>query len=133
MPQVTRYDAKNVSATFNNVFITGFADGTAIEGEKNEDNASHSVGIQGDVVISETNDPTGVVTITLQQTSPSVAYLTKCANAGIVAPLWVISNNEPKEKMGGNFARVLKPANKSFSNEAETREFQIAVYDYTVE
>lgn len=130
---VTKYDSKNVSVTFNKVFITGLADGTAVEGEKNEDNAAHAVGIQGDVVISETNDPTGVVTITVQQTSPSVAYLTKCANAGTLAPLWVISNNLPKEKTGGNYARVLKPANKSFSNESETREFEIAVYDYNVE
>ncbi|WP_100523413.1 phage structural protein [Mycobacteroides abscessus] len=130
---VTKYDSKNVSITFDNVFITGLADGTAVEGEKNEDNASHAVGIHGDVVISETNDPTGVVTITVQQTSPSVAYLTRCANAGTLAPLWCISNNVPKEKFGGNYARVLKPANKSFSNESETREFEIAVYDYTVE
>lgn len=130
---VTSYDSMNVSVTFNKTFITGLADGTAVEGEKNEDNASHSVGIHGDVVITETNDPTGVVTITLQQTSPSVAYLDRCARAGTVADLWVISNNEPKEKMGGNYARVLKPANKSYSNEAETREFEIAVYDYTVE
>lgn len=130
---VTSYDAKNVSVTFDKTFITGLADGTAVEGEQNEDNASHSVGIHGDVVISETNDPTGVVTVTLQMTSPSVAYLTRCANAGTLAELWVISNNVPKEKMGGNYARVLKPANKSFSNESETREFEIAVYDYKVE
>ncbi len=130
---VTSYDAKNVSVTFDNTFITGLADGTAVEGEKNEDNASHAVGIHGDVVVSETNDPTGTITLTVQQTSPSNAFLTRAANAGVLAPFWAISNNLPKEKMGGQYARVLKPANKSFSNESENREFEIAVYDYTVE
>jgi Protein of unknown function (DUF3277) len=133
MGQVTQYDSKNVSAQADSIYITGFADGTFIEAEKNEDNHTPSVGAQGDVVVAKTNDPTGVITFTLQQTSPSVAYLDRLANTGAMVPFWVISNNLPKEKVGGQFCSVAKPANKSFSNEAESREFEVQVYDYTVE
>lgn len=128
---IGRYDAKDVALTVDGVFITGFADGTFIEAEKDEDNMDTAVGAQGDVVDSTVNNPLGTITVTLQQTSPSVSYLTQLANSGEHVPVYIISNNEPKEKIGGSEARIRKPASVSFSDTAESREFEITVYDYT--
>ncbi|MFB6475774.1 phage protein [Paenibacillus glucanolyticus] len=130
---IASYDAKDVTATIDGTFITGFAEGTFVEGEKSEDTIEVSVGAQGDVGISEINNPTGTITFTLQQTSPSVSYLTRLANSKKIVPVWVISNNEIKEKMGGTKARVLKPSGKTFSNNIEQRSFQVQVFDYTEE
>lgn len=128
---IGRYDAKDVTLTVDGVYITGFADGTFIEAEKDEDNMDTSVGAQGDVVDSTINNPLGTITVTIQQTSPSVKYLTDLANSGDLVPVYVISNNTPKEIIGGSQARVVKPGSVSFSDTAESREFEIRVYDYT--
>ncbi|BFH10697.1 DUF3277 family protein [Paenibacillus melissococcoides] len=133
MATSTNYDAMDVTVTVDGTFITGFSEGSMVEGEKDEDNFAASVGAQGDVVVSEVNNPLGTITITLQQTSPSVSFLNQLANAKKMVPVWVIYNGTPKEKFGGSRARVKKPATSSFSNEAEDREFEIQVFDYTVE
>lgn len=133
MPTTTSYDANDVTVTADGTFITGFAEGSMVEGEKDEDNFAASVGSQGDVIVSEVNNPLGTITITLQQTSPSVSFLNRLANNKKEFPIWVIYNGSPKEKFGGSRARVKKPATSSFSNEAEDREFEIQVFDYTVE
>ncbi|PDO11575.1 MAG: DUF3277 domain-containing protein [Candidatus Reconcilbacillus cellulovorans] len=133
MPQITSYDAKNVTVTVGGVYITGFAEGSFVECEKAEDTFQTSVGAQGDVAVSEVNNPIGTITITLQQTSPSVTYLNRLAASKQIVPVWVISNNSPREKIGGTQARVLRPAQSTFSNSIESRAFTIQVFDYTQE
>ncbi|TMV49361.1 DUF3277 domain-containing protein [Paenibacillus mesophilus] len=133
MPQIASYDAKNVSVTVDSVFITGFAESTFVECEKAEDTFQTSVGAQGDVGISEVNNPLGTINLTVQQTSPSLAYLNRLAASKRIVPVWVISQNEVKEKIGGTQARVMKGAPSSFSNAIESRAFQIQVFDYTQE
>lgn len=130
---ITSYDAKNVTVIVDGVYITGFSEGSFIECEKAEDTFQTSVGAQGDVGISEVNNPIGNITITLQQTSPSVTYLNRLASSKRIVSVWVISNNTPREKVGGTQARVLRPAQSTFSNSIESRAFQLQVFDYTQE
>lgn len=130
---ITSYDAKNVTVIVDGVYITGFSEGSFIECEKAEDTFQTSVGAQGDVGISEVNNPIGNITITLQQTSPSVTYLNRLASSKRIVSVWVISNNTPREKIGGTQARVLRPAQSTFSNSIESRAFQLQVFDYTQE
>lgn len=130
---ISSYDAKNVTVTVDNVYITGYAENSFIECEKAEDTFQTSVGAQGDVGISEVNNPVGTITITLQQTSPSIDYLNGLAVSKKMVPIWVISQNEITEKIGGTKARVTKPAQASFSNAIEQRQFKITVFDYTQE
>lgn len=130
---IASYDAKSVSVIVDGVYITGFAEGSFVEAEKMEDTFQTSVGAQGDVGISEVNNPIGTITVTLQQTSPSVAYLNRLAASKRIVPVWVISNNTPREKIGGTQARVLRPAQSTFSNAIESRAFQFQVFDYTQE
>jgi hypothetical protein len=133
MPEVRTYDPMNVTVTVKNQFITGFAEGSFVECEKDEANFDTKVSAQGEVSVSKRNNPLGTVTLTLSQTSPSVSFLDSLAKSGEIFPISVISNNEPKEKVYGTQAMVEKPANKTFSDEVEDREFTIKVFDYTVE
>lgn len=127
------YDAKNVTITVDGTYITGFAESTFVEAEKEENTFQTSVGAQGDVGISEVNNPIGTITLTLQQTSPSLAYLNRLAASKKMVSVWVISQNQIKEKFGGSQARVVKPAPSAFSNEIESRAFEIQVFDFTQE
>jgi UTP-glucose-1-phosphate uridylyltransferase len=133
MAEVRTYDASNVTVTVKGQFITGFAEGSFVECEKDETNFDVKVSAQGDVSVAKRNNTLGTITITLSQTSPSVNFLDSLANSGEIFPVSVISNNEVKEKVYGTKAMVEKPANKTFSDEVEDREFTIKVFDYTVE
>lgn len=133
MGQVNVYDALQVSVVVDNIFITGFADGSMVECSKDEDNFSAKVSAQGDVGIAKTNNKLGTIKVNLAQTSPSVTFLNSLANSGKIFPIWVNSNSDVKEKIGGTKAMVKKPADASFSGEIESREYEIQVFDYTVQ
>lgn len=127
------YDAKNVTVTVDGVYITGFAEGTFVDASKDDDMIDTSVGAQGDVGVSENNSKLGTITITLQQTSPSVNFLNRLANSKKVVPVYVISNNGVKEVIGGTQARVINPAGATFSDAIESREYEFRVFDYSQE
>jgi UTP-glucose-1-phosphate uridylyltransferase len=133
MAEVRTYDASNVTVTVDGQFITGFAEGSFVECEKDESNFDVKVSAQGDVSVAKRNNTLGTITITLSQTSPSVNFLDSLAKSGKMFPVSVISNNDVKEKVYGTQAMVEKPANKTFSDEVEDREYTIKVFDYTVE
>lgn len=132
MTQVNSYSAKNVSVTVDSVFITGFAEGTFVDSSKDEDSFDTSVGAQGDVAVSEVNNSLGTITVTLQASSPSVAFLDRLASSRRLVPVYVISNQDgAKEISGGTRARILNPSGKTYSDTVENREFEIRVFDYT--
>lgn len=69
------YDPKQIVVTFNGVPIVGFADGTFISVSPSGDRFTKTVGADGEVGRSKSNDNTSEVTITLLQTSLSNDYL----------------------------------------------------------
>ena len=72
MANITTFDSKDLIVTVNNVNITGLGEDGA-SGEKDEAFFSTSYGVQGDCVVSVTNNDLGTVTITVQKTSPQYA------------------------------------------------------------
>lgn len=132
MPNIATYDAKEVSVIVGGINITGFAEDTIVKASKKENNSSESVSAQGDVGVAITNNTLGEITIPLNQTSPSIAYLNNLANTNKIVDVWVKSNNDVKETVGGTKARVVKPADVEFSSKISNREFKFSVYDYTV-
>lgn len=126
------YDARKVVTTVGGIFITGFADGTMVKASKDNDNFEASSSAQGDAVVSINGDGMGTVEITLNQTSPSIAVLDGFANSRAMVPVWVNSNNEVKEVVGGTKAMITKPSDKEFGKAASNRTFVIKVFDYTV-
>lgn len=69
------YNFKDNQVIVNGLIITGFADGDAIQGERNEDKVSQFVGAGGDVTYNKTNNDTGLITLTLKPTSSSLPAL----------------------------------------------------------
>lgn len=131
MAGITKYNAKDCVVTVDSVYITGLGE-DMVTGEKDEDNVSAVVGAQGDVVVNETNDTLGTVKLTVQGTSPQLAFLKKLARTKAMFPIWV-TNKALKEKFGGTKAMVRKSAAVGYGKELEDREFDIMVFDYTEE
>ena len=131
MNNVTQYNAKDCVVTVDSVYITGLGE-TMVTGEKDEEFFSTSVGAQGDVVINESVNPLGTMTLTVQATSPQKPYLINLAKQGIIFPIWA-TNKSIGERMGGTKARIKNYPSMEQGTEAGEREFEVAVFDYVVE
>ncbi|MFT9496378.1 phage structural protein [Anaerosolibacter sp.] len=125
------FDFKDVGLIVGGVYITGFAEGTAIQAEQTEDNFTPSVGADGTVAIAESNNKTGQITVTVKSTSPSNPYLMGLANSKKVVPVQIIDLNDNGMKAGGNECRVMKPPAAEWGNDVSSREYSIFVADYT--
>lgn len=127
---MNEFDPRSVSVTVNSTIITGFADGTFIKVEKNEDNFKTYVGAQGEVSRSISADKTGKITVTLQSTSPSYIYLNSLSTQNIDYPAYV-SDLNTGITYGGTSCRIVKPAAVEISKEITAREFTLDVAELT--
>ncbi len=130
MARITQYNAKDCTITVNNVYITGLG-ADMITGSKDEAFFSSSVGAQGDVIVNETNNDIGTITLTLQATSPQKAFLLGLARNRQTFSIWAV-NKTIGERMGGTKARIENYPELANSSEASDRQFTIKVFDYTV-
>lgn len=128
---VKTYDAKDTSVLVDGIYITGFGE-DMISAEKEEDFNTPSVGAQGDVVSSRINNNLGTMSIFIQPTSPSKAYLLSLANRDEPFPIWAI-NKKLGERVGGTMALMKTFPEFARGAEAEDMEFVFQIYDYTVE
>ena len=106
----TVYDPKKVTVIYDGMVITGFADDSMIEAEKNEDNITPHVGVLGEVSIAINADNTGTVTLHLANTFPFIEILSDKARANTGAALSIIDMNENGVNIGGTEAIILKAA-----------------------
>ena len=65
------YDPKNVSVIVGGKILSGFADGTFIKAERNEQAYTLKVGVDGEGARAKNNNKSGKLTFTLMQTSSS--------------------------------------------------------------
>ena len=131
MNNISQYNAKDCVITVGDVYLTGLGE-TMVTGEKDEEFFSTAVGAQGDVVINETVNNLGTITVSLLATSPQKPYLIGLAKSGAIFPIWVV-NKSIGERMGGTQARIKNYPSMEQGTEAGEREFEIQVFDYTVE
>lgn len=130
---IKTYDARNVDVDVDGILLTGFGEDTMVECSQDDDTMSAKNDAKGNVGITINNKTMGSIKVTLMQTSPSVNYLDKLARNRSIVPIWVTSNNEIKEVVGGTKAFVKKYADKKFGAEVDERVFEFQVTDYTVE
>lgn len=128
---VRRYNPKENTVTFGGYYITGFAE-DMVTASKDNEFFSTSVGAQGDVVINESNDQLGTVSIVLQATSPSKKVLIDAARSRKIAPLW-IENDSIGTKVGGAYAQIKNFPENALAAEAGNVTFEFAVFDYDQE
>lgn len=79
--QIDTYDPKDVILTVAGNIITGYAQDTFIEVDREANQVEDEAGAEGDVVRRITNDRRGSITITLLQTSRSNLILSGLARA----------------------------------------------------
>lgn len=126
---VRTYDPKQVAQIAAGAIIEGFAEGEMISVERNEDSANLSIGSKGEGTRAVTNNRSGRLTITLQQTSPSNAVLDaqriamELSGGGIFSFLG--KDNLSGDTWEGTTAWVVKPPTMGFSNETSNREWII--------
>lgn len=128
--EIKAYNPKDCVITVGGVYITGLGE-DMVSCEKDEDNFSTAVGAQGDVVVNQSNNQLGTITVMVQGTSPQKDYLLGLAKSQTMFDIWVI-NKSINEKVGGTKAMIKKPPTLEQGVELSDREFEIQVFDYTV-
>ena len=133
MGAIAVYDAKKVSVIIGGITLTGFAEDSFVEAEKDEETVTTHVSAQGDVGVAINSHSLGKIKIKLNQTSPYINYLVGLARTSKMIPAWVISDNDVKEKAGGTQAMVNKVPKAEFGKKITECEFEILVFDYVQE
>ena len=124
------YDPKFVSVIAGGIPLTGFPDGTFVSYTRDEDTYNKQIGADGVVSRSKTNNRSGVLTLTLQQTSQGNDVLTgffnldELSNSGVF--VIVIKDVLGTTILQGS-AWIKKPADIVYSKEIEGREWTIDV------
>lgn len=75
------YDPAKVLPSFLGGILTGFADGTFIEAERNEDGFALVVGASGEAARAQSRNRSGRITFTVLSTSPTNDFLSAIAAA----------------------------------------------------
>lgn len=133
MSNVATFSPSEIVIVFADNQITGYADGTFVEVERDEDTFTEQVGADGKVARAKNLNRMGIVRLTLQQTSPSNAILSaaqrldESTGAGVY-PVQV-KHVKGTTLHGGREAWVRKPAASSYAKELGTREWEIRVAD----
>jgi hypothetical protein len=128
---IRTYDPGRVIVSFLGINITGYAKGTFIKAERNEDTYSLMVGAGGETARSRSRNRSGKVTITLMSSSPTNDYLSAAAAADEVAgtgvgPLQIKDLNGTSLVHGAN-GWIVKPAPLEEGEEITNREWVIEV------
>lgn len=121
------YDPKEVSFIYAGSIIEGYADGTFLSIERNEDSATYQRASQGGGTRTLSNDKSGRFTITLQQTSPSNSTFNtqvqamELSGGGIASAL--LKDNSGSDLASGAKSWVVKPSNMEYGNDLSNREW----------
>lgn len=120
------YDPEEVNVIVNGTILTGFADGTFVNVEQDEERYTPYVGAKGEVSRAKNANKMGKITITLSQDSPSNSYMSRLANSSETYPVAVVDQNYGSTS-GGNDSWVEKRSSLEFGKEITEREWVIVV------
>jgi hypothetical protein len=130
------YDPARVVVTFRGIPIRGYAEGTFVSVERDEDSFEKAVGSQGDVTRVRKRNRAGSATLTLQQASPTndelsaIMLLDEASGTGY-GPLLVKDLNGTTLASAA-VAWLVRPATTSFADGAESREWKIDCAELTM-
>ena len=125
------YDPSQVALVAVVVPVSGFAEGTFITAERNEDSFNLSVGSDGESCRTRSNNKSGRITFVLQQSAAVNVLLSAVINADEITPSGdSIAPSTVTDTTGTTiiFAEnswFVRPANVEYSNETSTREWII--------
>jgi hypothetical protein len=123
------YDPSQVIIVFAGIPLSGFADGTFLSVEQNEDSFTLQIGTDGEGTRSKTNNRSGRVTFTLMQSSQANDLLSALHNLDIrspngdgIGPL-LIKDNSGRSLFSAEKAWIVKPPTGEYGREAASREW----------
>ncbi|HCU25438.1 MAG TPA: DUF3277 domain-containing protein [Deltaproteobacteria bacterium] len=123
------YDPKQIVLIVGGFQLSGYADGTFVNVDRNEDMYTLQIGADGEGVRSKSNNRSGTVTFSLLQSSASNEILSAFAkadelsNSGVF-PL-LIKDTSGTSIYAAEMAWIKKIASSEFGNEAGAREWAI--------
>lgn len=123
------YDPGQVAIIAGPFNVQGFADGTFVTVEKDEDAFTLQMGTDGEGTRSKSNNDSGTITISLMQSSPSNADLSSLhqadlLNGGGIFPL-MIKDGSGNSLYSAEQAFIAKFPSAEFGREAGPREWVI--------
>lgn len=124
---IKTYDPAEVLTTFFGIPLTGFADGTFVEVDYNEDAFTLMVGAGGETARARSQNRSGTVTFTLMASSPcndllsAVAIADRASGLG-VGPVGIKDNNGTSLVAGAN-AWVKKMPKVEYAKEVGSRQW----------
>lgn len=122
------FDPNQVSLIFGNI-IGGFADGTFISVEQNEDSWSLIIGCDGEGCRSKSNNKSATMTMTLGQWSASNDFLSGVYNSDLLSPggdgilPFILKDNSGRTICSAEKAWIRKPPTVTYGREPENREW----------
>ena len=125
--ETRQYDPLQVVTNVGGRDVSGYATGTFVDVERAVDAFTTVVGSDGEITRVKSQNRSGTVKITLQQSSPLNDYFSSLATAdelssGGVVPILVTDKNGTTVVTAGK-AWVKKKANATFADAAENREW----------
>lgn len=137
MSTVRKYNPGDVLVTAAGQAIQGFADGTFINATRNDDAFTLSVGADGEATRAQSNNRSGRVEITLQQTSPANAILNELANADELSGQGVFGlqavDRSGSTVIAAERAWVVKKPDTGFAKETENRVWILETNDLVLD
>lgn len=128
---IKTYDPSNVQVIMGGVPVTGFADGTFINISFDEDQYTKTVGADGEVSRSKSNNNTATVALTLKQTSSSndalsALYQADRLNNGGAVPFMVKEIGTGRTLCFTQACWVQKLPDVGYSKDVEDRAWTLA-------
>ena len=126
---VKNYNAKDVTIILAKSIMEGLADGTFVTAARTNDSFTLATGADGEGVRSQSNDKSGIITLTLLQSSQSndvlsaSAALDELQGDGVFEIL--IKDLNGTTVISAETAWVAKPADVEFGKESSEREWTI--------
>lgn len=124
------YSFKRVSLIVAGKHHTGFMDGAPIKAEMNEDGIVPHVGADGGVTYAASADESGIITVTYKQNSPALTQVMQLYKAKKPFSISLDDQNDPKLKVAGTEAMILKMPPIERGTEVTGVEVQYYVADY---
>lgn len=128
---MSSYDFTKVSVIVDGTFVTGWMDGSVIKAGPNADAVTPHVGAAGETTYSETNDKTGMITLTVKQNSTFLTKALTLAASKREFSVQIVDANTNAVKAGGTICRMVKAPEISWGSEIAGVEIAIHVSDYT--
>ena len=126
---IKTYNPKEVLVSFGTHMVSGYAEDTFVTVDPSGDGITRKVGCDGEIVRSVSPDDTGVIKVTLLQTSATNAWLQQRVNQDIktgdgMFPVLI------KDLKGGlvcssDAAWAIRSASRGFGRESTNREWEI--------